>query len=168
MNPLLFRWEGDCFKPIPRHAKDCDARYVIGEHYALEEIQERSSKTHAHYFASVSQGWANLREDIADHWPTAEHLRKWCLIKSGYHNHRSIVAKSKAEALRLASFIRPMDDFAIVTVNDCVVDVFTAKSQSHRAMNRQEFAKSKEAVLAILAQMIDTSAEKLEKAGEAA
>jgi hypothetical protein len=165
MNPLAYTWTGDSFEIIPRFAKEADKRFVIGERYLLDEIQERSAATHRHYFASVGQAWVNLREDIAHHWPTSEHLRKWCVIKAGYHDHRSIVARSKAEALRLAAFVRPMDEFAIVTVNDCVVDVFTAKSQSHRAMNRQEFAASKEAVLAILAQMIDTTPAKLERAG---
>jgi len=166
--PLPFEWDGEAFRPLPRFAKECDKRYVVGLRYMLEEIQERSSKSHAHYFAMVGEAWMNLPEDASDRWPTSEHLRKWCLIKAGFHDHRSIVARSKAEALRLASFIRPMDDFAIVTVNDCVVDVFTAKSQSHRAMNKQEFAKSKEAVLRILADMIGVAPGKLEKAGEAA
>jgi hypothetical protein len=165
VNPLLFRWEGDAFKPIQRHAKECDKRYVIGEHYALEEIQERSSKSHAHYFACVGQAWANLREDVAEQFPTAEHLRKFALIKAGYFDSRTIVAKSKAEALRLAAFIRPMDEFAIVTADNMVVTVYTAKSQNHRSMHRTQFAKSKEAVLAILATMIDVAPAALERAG---
>jgi hypothetical protein len=167
MNPLSYEWTGDSFKVLPRFAKEADKRFVVHERYVLDEIQERSSKTHAHYFASVGQAWVNLREDIAHHWPTADHLRKWALIKAGFHNHRSIVAKSKAEALRLAAFIRPMDEFAIVTVNQCVVDVFTAQSQSMKSMGKKEFAKSKEAVLAILATMIDVTPAKLERAGAA-
>lgn len=150
MNPMVFTWNGEAMEVLPRFAREADKRFVIGERYALDEIQERSAKSHAHFFASVHEAWANMPETIAAQWATPEHLRKFCLVKAGYHDHRSIVARSRAEAQRLAAFIRPMDDFAIVTVNECVVDVYTAKSQSHRAMGKQEFAKSKEAVLQIL------------------
>ncbi len=166
--PLTFRWTGEAMEILPRFAKEADKRFVIGQCYTMEEIQERSSATHRHYFAAVNEAFVNLPETIAAQWPTAEHLRKFCLIKAGFHNHRSIVARSKAEAQKLAAFIRPMDDFAIVTVNDCVVDVFTARSQSNRAMNKQEFAQSKERVLAILDEMLGVSAGEVAKQGEAA
>lgn len=158
-----FLWDGDAM--IPRYPKIADQIYVVGETYVLEEHYERSSATHRHFFAAVSEAFTNLPEHLAQDFATPEMLRKYAVIKAGYHNHRSIVTRSKAEALRLAAFVRPMDEFAIVTVSDCVVDVFTAKSQSHRAMNRQEFAASKEAVLAILARMIDTAPVELERAG---
>jgi hypothetical protein len=146
-NPLLFIWQGDGFSPIKRHAKECDQRYVIGQAYALDEIHERSAKSHRHYFASIHEGWMNLPERLAEDFPTQEHLRKHALIRSGFYDNRSIVAASKAEALRLAAFIRPMDEYAIVTVRAAVVDVYTAKSQSNKAMGKDDFQKSKRAVL---------------------
>ncbi len=154
MNPLVYEWSGEAMTPLPRFAKDADRRFVVGMRYVLDEIQERSAATHRHYFASVNEGWSNLPEAIADRFPTAESLRKFCLIKAGFHNHRSIVASSKAEARRIASFIKPMDEFAVVTVSECVIHVYTAMSQSHRAMGKQEFARSKEAVLAIIDDML--------------
>jgi ABC-type nickel/cobalt efflux system permease component RcnA len=47
-----------------------------------------------------------------------------------------------------------MDDFAVVTVSEAVVTVYTAKSQSMRAMGKKAFAESKEAVLRILSEML--------------
>jgi hypothetical protein len=93
-----------------------------------------------------------------------EHLRKYALVKAGYHDKRSIVCSSRAEALRLASFIRPMDDFAVIGTNGPVVTVLTAKSQSMKAMGRKEFQASKDAVLNVLAEMIGTTREALERA----
>jgi len=168
MNPMVFQWNGEAMVVLPRFARDADLRFVIGERYTLDEIQERSAATHKHYFASINSAWASMPETIAAQWPTSEHLRKFCLIKAGYHDHRSIVARSRAEAQRLAAFIRPMDDFAIVTVNECVVDVYTAKSQSHRAMGKQEFAKSKEAVLQILDDLLSVGRGEIAKQEEPA
>lgn len=154
--------------PARRCAKECDQRYTIGENYFLDEIQERSSKTHAHFFAVVTQAWRGLPESLDGQFPTPDHLRKFCLIKAGFHDHRSIVARSKSEAIRIAAFIKPMDEFAIVAVNDCVIDVYTARSQKHRAMNRQEFAASKTAVMGILDDMLGVARGETQRAGEAA
>lgn len=168
MHPLVYTWNGEAMTVLPRFAKEADKRFVVGERYVLEEIQERSAATHRHYFAALNEGFLNLPETIAAQWPTVEHLRKFCLIKAGFHNHRSIVARSRAEATRLAAFVRPMDEFAIVTVNECVVNVYTAQSQSHRAMGKQQFAASKIAVLAILDDLLSVHKGETEKAGEAA
>ena len=165
MIPLLFLWEGDCFKPIPRHAKECDARYVIGEHYALEEIQERSTKSHAQYFAALKEAWLNLPEKMATDFATVEHLRKFALIRCGFYDKRSVSAASRAEALRLAAFIRPMDEYAIVTVSASLVEVYTAKSQSYRTMPKQEFQDSKSKVLDYVASLIDVRPEELTSHG---
>ena len=154
MNPLLFTWTGEAMQILPRFAREADKRFVIGERYLLDEIQERSAASHRHYFAAVNEAWASLPESLAGQFATAEHLRKYCLIKAGFCDHRSIVTRSRAEAQRLAAFIRPMDLFAILTASECVVNVFTPKSQSHRAMGRQEFARSKEAVLVLLDELL--------------
>ena len=153
-SPLVFTWTGEAMEILPRFAKEADRRFVIGQRYVMDEIHERSAKSHAHYFACVSRGWSSLPEAIGAQFATADHLRRYCLIKGGFHNHRSIVARSRAEALKIAGFVRPMDEFAVVTVNECVVDVFTARSQNHRSMNRQEFQASKTAVLEIIDDML--------------
>lgn len=49
---------------------------------------------------------------------------------------------TKADAERVAAFMRPMDEYAIVVPVNCVVRVWTAKTQKKSAMNAKEFQKS--------------------------
>lgn len=167
---IQFVWDGDVMRPASRRfAFQCDRQFVCGEAYYLTPFEERSSRSHAHYFAAVAEAWRNLPEQIADRFPSSEHLRAYALIKSGWRNERTHVAATKAEALRLAAFIQPIDEFAIVTTHGLSVTVWTAKSQSMRAMNKQDFQRSKEDVLGVLADLIGTSKEALvESATEAA
>jgi hypothetical protein len=162
--PLAYRWTGDGFEVLTRHQKAADREFVVGEIYRLEQVHERSAKSHAQFFASLNEGWLNLPEAIAESFPSAEHLRKHCLIKSGFFDKRSIQCSSKAEALRLAAFIKPIDEYAIVTVTGSLVTVYTAQSQSYRAMGKDTFQQSKQAVLDLIADMIGVEAKELNKA----
>jgi len=146
---------------VPRHPKVADREYVVGENYLLVPHNDRSQNTHNHYFAALAEAWSNLPEDLALDYPTPGHLRKRALIRAGYADERSICCASKAEALRVAAFIRPMDDYAVVTVSEAVVSVFTAKSQSKRAMGAKAFQESKEKVLDTVAAMIGVSRDQL-------
>lgn len=155
--------------PLPRFAGLCDKQFVVGETYRLAVTEERSRASHSHYFASIEEAWRNLPEDEAERFPTSEHLRKWALCKTGYADERSIVCASKAEAQRVAAFIKPMDDFAIVVVSEATVKVYTAKSQSLKAMGKKVFQDSKTAVLDLLSSMVGISAKELDaNAGRAA
>ena len=164
--PLAYRWSGTGFEILPRHQKAADAEFVIGQVYTLEEVKGRSQASHNHFFASVSNGWLNLPEQMAERFPTSEHLRKWCLIRSGHHDQRSIVAASKAEAQRVAAFIKPMDEFAIVVISECTVTVYTAKSQSRKAMGGKVFQESKQAVLDLIDGMLGVSPGETQKNAE--
>ena len=154
-SPIITRWDGDAFIPINKAwAKRADADYVVDEVYRIAPLQDRSQRSHSHYFACVQESWLNLSEHLSERFPSSEHLRKHALIEAGYRDERSIVCASKAEALRVAAFIRPIDDYAVVIVRDSVVISYTAKSQSMRAMGKEDFQKSKDSVLGILAKMI--------------
>jgi len=166
--PLAYRWTGDSFAPLPGFAAACDEAFAIGKVYRLEEAQDRSQASHNHFFAIISEAWSNLPDHLAERFATAEHLRKWSLVKAGYHDSRTLVASSKAEAQRLAAFVRPLDEFAIVTVTEATVTVYTAQSQSVRAMGREAFQKSKDGVLHVLAEMLGTTPDALAAAGKAA
>lgn len=160
MTPQPFRWSGDAMLPLrPRAA---DREYVVGQAYQLAPVEDRSAASHRQYFAAINEAFANLPEDLADRFPTAEHLRKYALVRTGYRDERSIVAASKAEARRIAAFIKPMDEFCVVSVHDCAVIVWTAKSQSARAMGRKEFEASKAAVLDFLAETIGVRVRQIE------
>jgi len=159
--PILFQWTGEAMAPHPRFRRECDASFVVGENYRLAVQEHRSQANHNHYFAAIQEAWMNLPDLMAERFPTTEHLRKYALIKAGYRDERSIVCNSKAEAQRIAAFIKPMDEFAVVTTHEAVVTVWTAKSQSKAAMGKQVFQESKNKVLDVLAEMIGVQPETL-------
>jgi hypothetical protein len=162
--PLLMQWNGEAFAPHRRHYKRIDAEFVIGEVYTFVPYEERSAKSHAHYFACVAEAWKNLPDGLAEQFPTSEHLRKFALIKAGYADSQTFTAASKAEALRLAAFLRPVDGYSIITTEGATVTRWTAKSQSTRAMGGKVFQESKDKVLDVLAAMIEVNRPQLETA----
>jgi hypothetical protein len=168
MDPLVFTWDGEAMQILPRFAKAADKRFVIGEIYALDEVHERSAKSHAQYFAALREGWLNLPDHLAQQFPTQEHLRKHALIRAGFRDERSIAASSRAEALRLAAFVKPIDEYAIVTTSGSLVVVYTAKSQSYRHMGKAEFQRSKQAVLDFVDSLLGVEQGATQREGEAA
>lgn len=165
--PMVFQWDG--LAMIPARAKLADQLFVVGEHYTLVQHRDRSQASHNHYFAAIHDAWLNLPEELAERFPTSEHLRKFALIKAGYCDSQSIVCASKAEAGRVAAFVRPTDEFSIVAVNGATVTRYTAKSQSMRAMGKKVFQESKDAVLEVVAAMINVAPRELSaEAGRAA
>ena len=139
---------------MPLNPRAAERQYAVGEVYHLDHREERSSASHAHYFAQLDDMWASLPDVLAEQFPTPEYLRKRALIQAGYRDERSIVASSKTEAVRIAAFVRPIDEFAAVSVRGNVVIVWTARSQSMRAMGKREFQASKDAVLGIVADLL--------------
>lgn len=167
IHPALFQFDGEIM--VPLNLGLAKRQYEVNEVYRLAPHEERSAKSHGHYFACIAESHRNLPEHLAERFPTPEHLRKWALIKAGYRDERSIVCASKAEALRVSAFIRPLDDFSVVRVSEAVVIVYTAKSQSVKAQGKAKFQQSKQAVLDIVSGMIDVPVETLrQNAGMAA
>lgn len=138
--------------------------WKAGDRYLVDAIEERSARSHRHYFAAIRDAFENLPDSLKECYPSPEHLRKKALILTGFRNERSIICSSAREAARMAAFIRPLDDFAVVSVNEEAVVVWTAKSQSMRAMGKDEFQKSKDAVLGFVATLLGVSS--LDAAGE--
>lgn len=162
--PIPCQWTGEAFVPIGRGRRDADRYFVIGERYTLVEEKQRSAASHRHYFAQVNEAWANLPEERMRDFASADHLRKFALIMTGFRDERTLVASSRAEAQRLAAFVRPIDEYAVVTVEGSLVRVLTAKTQNMRAMDKATFQASKDAVLAYLAEMIGVEPEALGRA----
>jgi hypothetical protein len=161
--PVIMRWEGDNFVPInQRWATACDKQFVVGGVYVLTEHQARSEKSHRHYFASVKEAWKNLTGDVALYFPTSEHLRKYALIRCGFSIHHTIVLKNKKDAMLAASMMRPMNDMDVIVVDGIKVTRFAARSQDTRRMDRDEFQKSKQAVLDFCADLIGVKTALLE------
>lgn len=166
---IPFEWTGEAMMPVRGFQKRCDEQFYIGERYRLEVVEERSTATHNHEFAFLNEAWKQLPEALADLFPSPDHLRKRALIDTGYFDEEAVDAGSNAAALRVASFVRSKDDFALVIVRGPIVLVRTAKSQSRRSMNKAEFQASKQAILEIVSALIGTTAEKLQgNAGAAA
>ncbi len=154
---------------IAKHPQRAARLYPPGTFVVMVPHEARSQKSHDHFFAIVSDAWANLPEDQVGRFGDSEHLRKWCLIRAGYRNERTMVCRSNAEALKVAAFMRPMDDFAVVTVEGAVVAAYTAKSQSMKAMGSKVFRESKDAVFGVLAGMLGVDPTTLSRqAGRAA
>ena len=161
MSPQPFTWDGEAMRP--RRPRAADREFVVGETYVLERWEPRSMVSHNHEFAWLAEAWKNLPEPLADQFPTPEHLRKRALIDAGYYNETIIDAGTNAAALRVASYARSKDDFAYVVVRGPLVVERVAKSQSRRAMKRQEFQESKTAILEIVSAMIGVKPEELTK-----
>jgi len=147
--PINLRYEGNGdFRVLSNYwAGRADKDYVVGEVYKLVEHHDRSQVSHNHYFAVIGEAWSNLPDRLLEEYPSAEHLRKKLLVRAGYADERSIVCASKAEAQRVAAFVKPMDEYAVVTVREAVVRVYTAQSQAAKAMGAKVFQESKQAVL---------------------
>ena len=161
-SPQPFRWTGSAMEPLrPRAA---DRAYVIGEVYTLDIWEPRSTASHNHEFAWLAEAWRNLPEDLADLYPTPEHLRKRALIDAGYYDETIIDVGNKAGALRVAAAWRGANDFALVIARGPAVVIRTAKSQSRGKMDRKTFQESKTAIMEIVAQMIGVAPDDLRKA----
>lgn len=157
--PVPFQWDGEYMRPL--QPKRADAFYTVGERYLMAPICHRSDASHKHEFAWLREAWMSLPEAMGDQFPTAVHLRKYALIKAGYCDSHTITCNSRAEALRVAAFIRPMDEFAVVAVNGATVTRYTAKSQSRKAMGAKDFQASKEAIMGVVADLIGVTTKQL-------
>jgi hypothetical protein len=160
--PLTYLGNGQ-FTTTPYHMKRLD--YGQGEIINVEEVQERSLKSHARYFAQLSSAWKSLPEHLADNFASADHLRKWALIKAGYRTESHLTGfKTNAEAVATAAFIGKLDGFCICEVRDRTITVYQAESQSIRAMKKERFQRSVEDVERIVSNLIGADVTELEKA----
>lgn len=153
--PVVCTWDGLVFRPVPAATRLCQRSFAVDQRYPLVVQEERSAATHAHYFACINNAWQTLPDDIGSDFPSSEHLRKWALIKAGYCDQSRTVCESAGEARQLAALVRKLDGYAVITVMDRVVAVYTAHSQSLRAMGKKAFAESKEAVFRVIAELLD-------------
>lgn len=168
-SPVTYRWDGDVMVPLPRHHNLVNAQFTVGGLYRLVEESERSQLSHDHQFAWLTEAWRNLPDNLAELYPSPNHLRKRALIEAGYFDETVVDAGSNAAAIRVAAAFRAREEFAHVVVRGPMVAIRTAKSQSRRAMKAPEFQASKTAILEIVAGMIGVAPDELERnAGQAA
>ena len=145
--PMLWEWDGEALHPQAHFVKTCNRRLVIGQTYSMVEELARSAQSHNHFFAAITEIWHSLPDHMADQFPTAEHFRKFCLIKCGFCEHRQHVCANVVDAARLEAFVKPMDSYAVISRSKSVVNVWTAQSQALRSMSGKEFQECKTKVL---------------------
>lgn len=167
--PIPCRWEGDCFRPLPGFARTADRHYVVGEVSPLAPVLERSEVSHRQEFAWLREAWQSLPEHLSDEYPTAEHLRKRMLIKTGWCTTTDYICATRAETLRWADYLRrELDEYAVVIVRDGIVRVHRARSQSRTAMNKEDFQASKTAILEAVSDLLGVAPATLERQRESA
>lgn len=161
---LRFMWRDGVFVPEGlRMAAYCNDTFGEGEIVTFERHEDRSDASHRHYFATIAEAWRTLPESD-NRFPTPEALRKWALIRSGYHTTSDVVLASEEDARTVAAFMGTSEGTLIV-VRGNVVRRYVAKSQSVKAMNKQEFQKSKTDVLDTIAELLAVKRRQLEEAG---
>lgn len=165
---IQMQWDGDGLVPVSGlWANVADKHLVVGEKYWIAEDKERSGKSHRHYFATISQGWAQLPEGWAGMFPGkhgSELLRKYCLIKAGYHAVSDAIFETPQDAQRAAALIEDRLDperYTVADVQGCVVRKFIAETQRQKVMGNARFQQSKQDVLELIAGMIGISVEEL-------
>jgi hypothetical protein len=169
VTPLIFQWDGEAMQPLERFVKLANEQYVVGETYKLEVVGEVSSRSRGHYFAVLHEAFDNLPDHLRAVHGSVEHLRKFALCMTGFHNSQSIVCESQAQAQRVAAMARGLDTYAVVIVEGVTVTILTAKSQRANVMGKAEFQRSKDETLAYVAGMIGVDPATLSKnAGKAA
>jgi hypothetical protein len=162
--PFIYQWNGEAMVPLARFHNAANAEFVVGELYRMDAMEERSQRSHNHYFAALHEAWLNLPDEMAVEFASVEALRKHALIMTGYREERKFAAASREEARRLAAFIKPRDGYAIISVHDNVVVEWTAKSQSRKAMGGPTFQRSKDDVLEFVAGLLDVEPRELSAA----
>jgi len=161
--PVECIWTGEVFKPAnPGQHRAASARFGEGEVVPLDVAHGRSRASHDHYFALIGDAHGTLPENLAERFPTPDSLRHYALCKAGYCDVETMVASSKAEALRLAGFVRAgAKDGVQVVVSGASITRLTPRSQSVKAMGGKVFQESKAAVLEIVAELLETTPDRL-------
>lgn len=156
---ITYQWEGGVLRPLTVFADRAAKQFEEGATYQLEVVEERSKEAHNHYFGLIGEAFNTLPEMYGDRFSSAEHLRKWCLIKRGFRNEHPVIATSPEQAASIAALCSTLDDCAVIQVHGNVVMVYTAKTQKMKrghkdGMDKHEFYASKQAVLEECAAML--------------
>lgn len=139
-------------------------KVAVGDVHGWQMAEHRSKSSHDHFFAVINEAWKNIPEDMADDFPSPEHLRKWALIKAGFCSETRIVCANNGEAMTLATKAKAMDKYSVVSIDGKAVTIWTADSQRRDAMGRQAFQEAKERVLHIISNLLGIDATTLKEA----
>src|SRR5262245_31093180 len=109
--PLLYAWPGDPMERLPYFRRMARAQFKGGAVDRLEQAEQRSADSHRQYVAAINEAWQNMHEDIRHRWTSPEELRKWALSYTGWRDVRTYVARTRAEAMRVAKYLKEGGDY---------------------------------------------------------
>lgn len=155
MTPVRMTYGGSgVFMADPRMVQACEDRFGHGEVLTMAPVEERSKRSHDHFFAQMDELWQTRPEHLTDAYPTAEAFRKRALIATGHCDTNTTVCASNAEALRMLALANALAPESLAIVRGSVVTVYTAHSQSMKAMGKEAFQKSKDDCLGWAAEQL--------------
>ncbi len=162
--PLICRWSA------ADNAMHCLSRpgkyFQDGSKYILEVREERSAASHKRSMAWLHDAWLSLPEGLDKRFPSENHLRKWALVRAGFADEEIIPFDSAADAKKAAILVRKKDDYAVIVPKGKVLQIFTAKSQSYRAMDKKTFQESVEAIERVISELLGTTRTELKNAAQ--
>jgi hypothetical protein len=173
LRQLVFQWNGTAMVPTERFTTLAKNQFVEGAFYVLQPHDEVSHRERGFYHASVKAAWDNLDADAVARYPTADDLRKWALIKSGWRVENFTVCGTAKDALKLSAFVKDhLQRQSVVAVSGNVVSTYVARTQKVGNpelgyMTTEEWKQSNQDVLDILSQDIGVTRKVLEKEGRA-
>jgi len=91
------------------------------------------------------------------------------LIRTGFCSCIETALATQSDAAAVANVLRVSDPYCVAVAEQNAVRFYRAKSQRMRAMEKEEFQQSKDAVLDFLSKLIGTDTTTLQQqAGQAA
>lgn len=126
--------------------------------------KQRSTASHNHHFAAIADMWANLPQSHAGapYAASAKAFRKHGLIQRGFCDVDTIDCETHEIACRVAPVVaknaRAAHGYALTIVRGSLVICSTPHSQSYKAMGKERFHESKEAILDWAGQLLGIAA----------
>lgn len=170
--PFLVKWddERDVFVPERKLIAQLKKLYANGKAIWLEQVQFRSMASHNDQFAKIHERWDSMPNYITSRFINETHLRKYALIRTGWVKEmRHLPFTNREDAITGAVLARLIDSYALVTIDDCVVSFYVARSQrttGPESMTNSEFQKSKTDVLAFLNALLGIATEESDQYAE--
>lgn len=148
--------------PHQRFVEMCIRQFEHGEDYALGPVEGVSSKSRAHFFASLKSAWDSLPFELVQQYPSVAHLRKKAVVVAGWAKHTHTVFDTPKDAVNHAKDLRKIDEYAVIKCSGCVVDFWIAKSIRPGQINGKKWQEVKDKALDWVATLARTTRAELE------
>lgn len=154
------------FWPLESGGWAARARRFYGEgvEYLMEESPTPSTKTRSHFHATLAEVFKNLPAELAEQYPSIEHLRKRALIETGFCTHTVAVLDNVGQAVRVAGFLKNgTGAFNLVVRRDATVTLYVPLSERDIAKDKARYQDMKDKVLGWAAGLIGVKVDDLKK-----